>query len=134
MGIVEGNPPVSDNAWEEVKRKGDKAVEDWIEDQLNNRTCTIVLVGEKTASRKWVKHEIKRSWERGKGVVGINIHNLKDSNKNQSIKGDNPFDKVTIDGEKLSSVVKVYNPPYKTSTSVYDNIKENIDDWVGRSY
>lgn len=130
MGIVEGNTPVSDNDWEEVKKKGDKAIEDWIEEQLNNKTCTIVLIGEKTASRKWVKYEIKRAWERGKGILGINIHNLKDSSGNQSTKGDNPFDNFTVDGKKLSNIVKVYNPPYATSTNVYDHIKENIDSWV----
>lgn len=130
MGVIEGNTPVSDNDWEEVKKKGDKAIEDWIKDQLKNRTCTIVLVGEKTAGRKWIKYEIKESWNQGKGIVGIRIHNLKDSNESQSCSGSNPFDDFTIGDKKLSSIVKLYDPPYKTSTNVYEYIKNNIEAWV----
>lgn len=38
----------------------------------------VVLIGEDTAKRKWVKYEIKKAWNEGKGVLGIYIHNLKD--------------------------------------------------------
>ena len=130
IGIVEGNTPVSDNDWETVTKGGDKAIEKWISDQLKNRSCTIVLVGEKTAGRKWIKYEIRESWNSRKGVVGICIHNLKDKDENQSSKGGNPFDDFTIAGKKLSSIVKLYDPPFKTSTNVYSHIKDNISDWV----
>ena len=62
MGVVEGNVPVSDNDWEKVTKRGDKAIQDWIQDQLKGRSCTIVLIGEKTAGRKWIKYEIRESW------------------------------------------------------------------------
>jgi hypothetical protein len=130
MGVVEGNAPVSDNDWEEVKKKGDKAIEDWIKNQLKNRACTIVLVGEKTAGRKWINYEIKESWNQGKGLFGIRIHNLKDSSESQSSSGNNPFDDFTVGDKKLSSMVKLYDPPYKTSANVYDYIRNNIDNWV----
>lgn len=130
IGTIEGNKPVSDNDWEEVKKKGDKEIENWIDGQLKGRSCTVVLIGEKTAGRKWIKYEIKRSWELGKGIVGIKIHNLKDSDGNQSNEGRNPFDDFTLDGKKLSEIVKVYNPPYKISTNVYKNIEDNIESWV----
>ena len=41
--------------WEEVKRKGDDNIKKWINDQLKYRSCTIVLIGEETSERKWVK-------------------------------------------------------------------------------
>lgn len=41
IGIVEGNQPTSDNKWEEVKRGGDAGIKRWIDEQLENRTCTI---------------------------------------------------------------------------------------------
>ena len=75
IGVIEGNKPVSDNDWETVKRGGDKAIKKWIADQLKNRTCTIVLVGKNTADRKWINHEIKESWNAGKGVVSIATKN-----------------------------------------------------------
>jgi hypothetical protein len=33
----------------------------------------------------------------------------------------------------LSSIVKAYDPPYSSSTSVYDYIKENLADWVEKA-
>lgn len=130
IGKIEGNKPVSDNDWEEVKKKGDSEISKWIDGQLKGKTCVIVLIGEKTAGRKWIKYEIKKAWELGKGIVGIKIHNLKDSDGNQSSEGRNPFEDFKVDGEKLSDIVKVYNPPYKISTNVYKNIEENIEAWV----
>jgi hypothetical protein len=130
MGVVEGNPPLSDNDWEEVKKGGDEAIAKWINDQLYGRSCTIVLVGERTAGRKWIKYEIKKSWEYGKGLVGICIHNLKDQNGEQAKKGRNPFDDFSVDGKPLSEIVKLYDPPYTRSDYVYDYIKQHISDWV----
>ncbi len=130
MGVIEGNSPVSDNDWEDVKKGGDATIQKWIDDQLHGRSCTIVLIGEKTAGRKWINYEIEKSWNLGKGVFGIYIHNLKDSDGNQSDKGKNPFDDFTLDGKKLSSIVKAYNPPCSTSTNVYDYIKDNLEDWT----
>jgi hypothetical protein len=130
MGIVEGNQPVSDNDWESIKASGDAAVESWIKGQLKGRSCTVVLIGAKTSTRKWVKHEIKETWSEGKGLVGIYVHNLKDSDGLKSSKGDNPFDLFTVGGKKLSSIVKAYDPPYTKSTNVYDYISKNISDWI----
>ena len=87
IGKIEGNKPVSDNDWEEVKKKGDSEIAKWIDGQLKGKTCVIVLIGEKTAGRKWIKYEIKKAWELGKGIMGIKIHNLKDSDVNQSSEG-----------------------------------------------
>jgi len=49
---------------------------------------------------------------------------------NSHQKGSNPFDEFTVSDEKLSKIVKAYDPPYSTSTYVYDHIKENLEDWV----
>lgn len=132
IGIIDGNAPVSDNDWEEVKKGGESAIKKWIDGQINGRSCTVVLVGEKTAERKWIKYEIEKSWNEGKGVIGICIHNLQNKDGEQSNKGQNPFDDFTMksSGEKLSKYVKLYDPPYKLSTNVYKYISENISDWV----
>jgi len=131
-GVVEGNAPVSDNDWEAIKRGGDAAIQRWIDTQLEGKSCAVVLIGSGTAGRKWITHEISKAWNEGKGVVGVYVHNLKDASGNQSAKGANPFDYVTMkrDGATLSSIVKVYDPPYWISTQVYDHIKNNIDAWV----
>lgn len=133
MGVVEGDKPISDNDWETVKKGGDKAIEKWIEDQLNGKSCTVVLVGSDTSRRPWIKHEIKRSWELKKGLLGIYIHNLKDQDGKQSMKGGNPFDSWNVDGKPMSNYVKVYDPPYQDSQSVYEYIKSNIGSWVEKA-
>lgn len=130
MGVTEANVPVSGNEREAITRGGDSAIQQWIDGQLSGKSCCVVLIGSATAGRKWIKYKIKKSWDDGKGVVGIYIHNLKDQDSNQSSKGRNPFDDFTVDSKRLSSVVKAYGPPYSTSTSVYDYIKGNIANWV----
>jgi hypothetical protein len=87
-------------------------------------------VGENTARRKWINYEIIEGWKSGKGVVGICIHNLKDADKKQSSRGENPFDSLSFGDKEFSSVVKLYDPPYTASTDVYDHIKKNISSWV----
>ena len=131
IGVVEGNPPASDNKWEEVKRRGDAGIQRWIDEQLENRTCTIVLIGAETAGRRWVKYEIERSWNSGKGMLGIRIHRLLDHNQQASAAGANPFDTFTLkSGRKLSSLVKVYDPPHTSSADVYKYISINIAGWI----
>jgi len=63
MGIVEGNPPASDNDWESVKKGGDAAIQRWIDGQLDGKSCAVVLIGAATAGRKWINYEITSAWD-----------------------------------------------------------------------
>lgn len=132
IGVVEGNKEITDNDWEELKKKGEQSIKNWIDNQLKNRSCTVVLIGHETSERKWIKYEIEKSWNEGKGVLGIYIHNLKDSKGQQSQIGNNPFESFTMkkDNSKLSSIVKTYNPPYSDSKKVYEYISNNITEWI----
>jgi MTH538 TIR-like domain (DUF1863) len=132
MGKIEGQSVLSSNSWEEVKKKGDAAIQKWIDDNMSGKSCQVVLIGTNTASRRWVKYEIRKAFDSGKGVLGIYIHNLKDSDGDQSSKGSNPFSTFTVGTDKkpLTNYAKTYDPPYSRSDDVYDYIKKNIDDWV----
>src|SRR5437879_9799589 len=77
MGVIEGNEPVSPNEWERLKGKGDPAVERWIDDNMKYKRCVVVLIGSDTANRPWVRYEIKKAWDDGRGLLGVYIHNLK---------------------------------------------------------
>jgi hypothetical protein len=138
MGVIEGNPLVSDNEWEKITSGGDEAIKEWIDEQLFGRSCAIVLIGQNTAGRKWINYEIKRAWEKDKGLLGIYIHNLKDLNGEQSSKGRNPFEDFTLNGGtaqaiNLSLVVEAHNPPYTESKDVYSYIEDNIENWIDRA-
>lgn len=132
IGAIEGQPLVSANEFEEIKRKGDKAVADWIAGNMAGRSTVIVLVGTNTASRKWVKHEIKYAFDNGKALLGIHIHRLLDRNGNTSAKGANPFSTFTVgtDNKPLTNWAKTYDPAGVDSKGVYDTIKNNIESWV----
>lgn len=130
MGVIEGNRLVSSNKWEEIKEEGDDAIKGWIANEQSGKSVVIVFIGAKTAGRKWVKYEIKKGWDDGKGVLGVNIHNLKNLAGEQSSKGRNPFEDVTVEGKKLSTILKAYDPPFVTSTYVYNHISDNLADWI----
>jgi hypothetical protein len=132
MGAIEGNRPCSDNDWESIAKGGDAAIKKWIADQMDGKSCVVVLIGANTAGRKWINHEIIEGWDAGKGVLGVHVHSLLDNSQQQCSKGRNPFDQIGYgsSGKKLSSIAKVYDPPYSISTSVYRYIKDNLADWV----
>jgi hypothetical protein len=130
IGFIEGNKPVSANDWEAVKKGGDEAIKKWITNQLNGRSCTVVLVGAETARRKWVIHEIIESWNAKKGVVGIRIHSLKNEDGDQSTAGPSPFEQITVGGKAMSSIVKLYRPTSSSSADAYAAIKNGISDWI----
>jgi hypothetical protein len=70
--------------FEKIKQQGDQAIKNWIDSQLIGTTVTVVLVGEKTCSSRWVKYEIEKSIERGNGLIGIDISKIQDLNKDTS--------------------------------------------------
>ena len=136
MGKIEGNKPVSDNDWETVTGGGDSKIKKWIADQMSGRSCTVVLIGANTFGRKWIKHEIIESWNDEMGVFGVYIHNLLNADKKQARKGSNPLYNITVgsDKKRLSTVAKAYDPPYSTSTSVYNYIENNIASWADDAF
>lgn len=128
IGALEGNKSASDNDWEKITSGGDSAIEKWIAGQIEGRSCTIVLVGQNTANRKWINHEIVESWNASMGVVGICIHGLKNTDGYISKMGNNPFDYITFGDpkKKLSSVVKCYNPAGTNSKERYAWISKHL--------
>lgn len=115
-------------AWEEVKKKGDKAVKDWIDSQLKGTSVTAVLIGKETSERKYVQYEIKQSYKKGNGIIGIYIHDLESQNKEVDSQGKNPFEICMIDryGKEmpLPNRYKVYN---WTKDDGYNNFSKWIE-------
>jgi hypothetical protein len=120
--------------FEKVERQGRRAIEAWIDRQLNGTSTTIVLIGAETASRPYVQYEILQSYNRGNGLLGIRIHNMKDVNgRTQWFGGPNPFDNVQVEGgffgtTELSSKLSI--PVYNW---VDDSGRTNIANWIERA-
>lgn len=131
MGVVDKSSTFSDNDWEEVKKKSDLAIKRWINSQMEMRSCLVLLIGEDTWTRDWVDYEIQKAYELGKGIVGVYVHKLKDSDGYQSKKGLNPLDfNYTYDGEPLSKYVVTFNSLFSKSVDVYNDICENLPDLI----
>jgi Thoeris protein ThsB, TIR-like domain len=85
------NPFYDKADWEKIKRKGDGAVRNWIDTQMKGSSVTVVLLGKETGSRRWVKYEIKRSQELGKGLVGVDISHISNQHGETDKRGSNPL-------------------------------------------
>lgn len=110
-------------SWEEIRHKSKEAILRWIDSQLEGTSVTVVLIGAETYKSKYVKYEIKESFERGNKLLGIRIHNLEDSRGSSDIRGKNPFDLLTINGKPLSQIFPTYD-------WVRDDGYNNFADWI----
>ena len=110
--------------WEKIELEGDAGIKRWIQEQLKNTTVTVVLIGAETASREWVRYEIRESWKRGNAIVGVRISGIKDQDSKTDSFGVNPLDVVKFeDGAALSTVSKTYD-------WVADKGREHLGEWL----
>lgn len=113
--------------WEQVKNRGETAIKRWIEDQLNGTSVTAVLIGAETSSREWVRYEILRSYERGNGMLGIYLHNIKDFQSKTDIAGTNQFGEL---GTDANGNTLYFWSLYPTYDWVMDNGYKNFGEWI----
>lgn len=131
MGKVDRGSTFSDNDWEEVSYNTDAYLKKWIDSQLAQRSCLVVLVGYETSQRKWVKYEIEKTMDLHKGIVGMRINKLKNEKGEQDSNGSNPFYSIiSSSGYRLSSYVTLFESSHITSTYLYNDIKERIESLI----
>jgi hypothetical protein len=92
--------------WEDAKLHGDLSVKRLINTNLENTSVTCALIGMGTWSRRWVRYEILKSYDRGNLLFGIHINSVPDKNQQTFLQGPNPFDYlgfvVNENGTKLT--------------------------------
>ncbi len=126
----ESQPFLDKAEWETIKRTGSKAIENWIDRQLAGTSVTVVLIGAETYDRPWVLHEIKRSYELGKGMIGISLHNVKDPHTGTDPKGKNPFDYWSVEKGGRKVLMSTLYPVYDW---VGDDGYKNLPSWLERA-
>lgn len=109
---LEAHGVIDKAEFEEIKRKGQLAVESWIDKQLLNTTVTVVLIGSETLQRPFVKYEIEQSKKRGNAIIGIYVNKIKDFNQN------------------LSTRCNTMSFPYKIYDWIDDDGYNNLGSWV----
>jgi hypothetical protein len=129
-GTVEGNEDITPNDWEKTIEGNASLTRAWIDGQMAESSCAVVLIGTRTATRPWVDYEIRRAWQTSLGVLGIHIHGLRDKFGQQSKKGPSPFLDMVVDGVDLSTFVPVHDPPHTSSEDIYSHIRDNLAPWV----
>ncbi len=119
--------PFYDKAeFEEVKKRAG-GIENWIEEQLKGTSVTVVLFGAETYERLWVRHEIKRSYELDKGLLAIDIHNIKDPQLGVDTPGRNPLDYWTV---KRNGRDVPFSSLYNTYDWVLHDGYNNMATWI----
>lgn len=63
--------------FESIKKNGDAAIKRWIDGQLVGTSVTVVLIGSETLQRPYVQYEIEKSKERGNGIIGVFVSNIR---------------------------------------------------------
>lgn len=132
----EANSFLDAASWEAVRRRGEKAVTDWIDRQLSGTGVTVVLIGSETWKRRYVRYEIEQSYKRGNGLLGIYIHKMKDQNGDMSRKGRNPLREVTVKvensffGFSLGKECKRLSDLFPTYDWVNDDGYNHVGDWI----
>lgn len=114
-------------AWEQVKRQGTGAVERWIDRELQNTSVTAVLIGSQTADREYVQYEIKQSYLRGNGMLGIYIDLCKDRNGLTCSRGMNPFSLLYVNTPQGLTYL---SSRYSTYDWIFNSGYNNFPAWV----
>jgi hypothetical protein len=123
--------------FEKIKKKGDQAIKKWIDEQLEGTSVTVVLIGAETYSRKWIRYEIIKSFDRSNGLLGVYIHNIKDENGKVDLKGPNPFNYVAILISKNGDAYYYeWNGSDWIEFSLYPKCSLTFDEeyWTGKLY
>lgn len=126
INALEGQPLLNAQKWEEVRQRGDRAIEEWIHTQMAYKKAVIVLIGQQTAGRKWVNYEINKAWADKKPLLGVRIHGLSSMGTVDS-PGTSPF--------SGSSGIPVFDPTVKTwdgkidSKATYAKLVDNLESW-----
>lgn len=132
IGMIDDNKPVTSQKWEEVKGGGDEEIKKWIREQMQNKSCVVVLIGENTWMSDYVNYEIEYAWSNNIPIFGIAIHEMRDLDGKKADKPFfNPFDLVQdrASGEPLSKFVTTYKPDAAFQTAD-KSIQENLEGWV----
>lgn len=130
INSIDGTPSLNGQEWETVRRQSQDTVTKWIDAQMNYKKAVIVLIGQQTSTRPWVKYEIQRAWSMKKPLLGVRIHGLASMNDGADRAGGDPFAAAGISG------VPIYDPTVIRwggaidTKATYAALKANLPVWA----
>lgn len=135
INAIQGDPILGAQGWETVRNQSQPAIVRWIDSQMSHKRAVVVLIGQETASRDWVKYEIKKAWDMNKPMVGVYIHGLASLPIGSTdSKGADPFLKVpgvgnipTFDPTEFDWLGRI------DSKATYANLSQNLEYYVSQA-
>lgn len=129
INALEGQRLLNAQTWEQVRRQGDRAIENWIDNEMAYKKAVIVLVGRETASRPWVNYEINKAWADRKPLLGVQIHGLSSMGTVDSL-GRSPFNAAV--GIPLFDPTVVGWDGKIDSKATYAKLVGNLEAWASQ--
>jgi hypothetical protein len=96
MGLVQAESAAGFNdltQWSTAKARGVEEVKRQIDEALVGTSCSVVLIGPRTASLGYVSYAMERSIQRHNGLLGIHIHALKNPMAAAGERGPLPYER-----------------------------------------
>lgn len=90
------------------------------------KRAVIVLIGQETATRPWVKYEIEKAWADKKPLLGVRIHGLSSMGT---------VDRPGVSPFSASSGIPVFDPTTLSwdgkidSKATYKKLVDNLEWW-----
>lgn len=126
INALEGQPLLNSQGWEQVRRQGEQAIKNWIHQEMAYKRAVIVLIGQETATRPWVKYEIEKAWADKKPLLGVRIHGLSSMGT---------VDRPGVSPFSASSGIPVFDPTTLSwdgkidSKATYKKLVDNLEWW-----
>jgi hypothetical protein len=123
-GSRDANTIVDHASWEEIMRKGSQAIKNWIDAQMNGSSVVAVLIGRDTHTRPWVEYEIRKAHQEGRGILGVHLAGMKNSDGTIDAAGTDPIAKLGLTDKYGARVT------YPTYSWLSGSGRSNFPLWV----
>lgn len=127
IDALQGQPLLNSQDWEKVQSLGSQAIERWIDDQMKYKRAVVVLIGQQTADRPWVKYEIQKAWNDRTPLLGVRIHGLSSMGQVDQ-PGADPFEAAGLSRWGIP----VFDPTRTDSQSTHAALRLNLAAWADR--
>ena len=124
IDALQGQPLLNSQDWEKVRNRGRQAIENWIDDQMKYKRAVVVLIGQQTAHRPWVKYEIQKAWKDRTPLLGVRIHGVSSMGQVDQ-PGPDPFAAAGLG----NAGIPVFDPTRTNSQATHAALRLNLGAW-----